>query len=62
MTAEEALARAEALLVRLEETRVKLEETEEPQAAIELLTELGELAKEVHAEIERAKREADAGA
>ena len=60
--AEESLRRAEELLERLERTRVRLEETEDPQAAIEMLGELAEIAKEVEAELERAKREADAGA
>ena len=62
MSAEEALARAEELLAKLEEVRVRLEQTEDPDAALELLGELSELAKQVHAEIERAAREADAHA
>ncbi len=57
---DDALARAEQLLARLEDTRARLEATEDPDAALELLGELAELAKEVQAEIERAKREADA--
>jgi len=60
MTAEESLARAESLLERLDATRAKLEATDDPEQAIELLAELSDLAKEVQAEIERAKREADA--
>ncbi len=62
MSAEEALTRAEDLLARLEEVRVRLEETEDPEAALELLGQLAELAKQVHAEIEQASREADAHA
>jgi hypothetical protein len=62
MTAEESLARAESLLERLDATRSKLEATDDPEQAIELLAELSDLAKEVQAEIERAKREADAQA
>jgi hypothetical protein len=62
VTAEESLARAETLLERLDEARARLEETDDPEQAIELLAELSELAKEVQAEIERAKREADAHA
>jgi len=62
MTAEDALARAEQLLERLEDVRGRLERTEDPDAALGLLGELAELAKDVQAEIERAKREADAGA
>jgi len=62
VTAEESLARAESLLERLDATRGKLEATDDPEQAIELLAELSDLAKEVQAEIERAKREADAHA
>ena len=62
MTGEESLARAESLLERLDATRAKLEATDDPEQAIDLLAELSELAKEVQAEIERAKREADAHA
>jgi hypothetical protein len=62
VTAEESLSRAESLLERLDATRAKLEATDDPEQAIELLTELSDLAKEVQAEIERAKREADAHA
>jgi hypothetical protein len=62
MTAEESLARAESLLERLDATRAKLGATDDPEQAIELLAELSDLAKEVQAEIERAKREADAHA
>jgi hypothetical protein len=62
VTAEESLSRAESLLERLDATRAKLEATDDPEQAIELLTELSDLAKEVQTEIERAKREADAHA
>jgi hypothetical protein len=62
VTAEESLARAESLLERLDATRARLEATDDPEQAIELLAELSDLAKEVQAEIERAKREADAHA
>jgi hypothetical protein len=62
MTAEESLARAESLLERLDATRARLEATDDPEQAIELLAELSDLAKDVQAEIERAKREADAHA
>lgn len=56
----EALARAEELLERLEGVRTRLEATEDPEAAIGLMEELAELAKDVQAELERAKREAGA--
>jgi hypothetical protein len=62
VTADDALARAEALLERLEATRAKLEETEDQEAALELLAELSQIAKDVQAEIEQAKRETDAEA
>jgi hypothetical protein len=54
------LDRASELLGQLEEKRAQLEQTEDPDAAVDLLGEITELAKEAHAEIERARREADA--
>ena len=57
---EEALKRAEDLLERLEQTRARLEATSDPDQAIDVLTELAEIAKQVEAEIEQARREADA--
>jgi hypothetical protein len=54
------LDRASQLLGQLEEKRAELESTEDPEAAVDLLGEITELAKEAHAEIERARREADA--
>jgi hypothetical protein len=59
MTSEESLNNAEHLLARLEAARVRLEETEDPDQAIEILQELAELAKEVEAELQRAKRAAE---
>ena len=58
MTADESLKRAENLLDRLERTRQELESTEDPDRAIEILSELAEIAKEVEAELARAKNEA----
>jgi hypothetical protein len=58
MSSEEALQRAEGLLERLEKTRQELETTQDPDRAIEVLSELAEIAKEVEAELARAKREA----
>jgi hypothetical protein len=58
--AEESLRNAEELLARLEETRAKLEATEDPEAAIEVMGELAEIAKAVEAAIEQARRDADA--
>jgi hypothetical protein len=60
MSADEALQRAESLLERLEKTRQELETTQDPDRAIEILSELAEIAKEVEAELGRAKREAGA--
>ena len=58
-SAEERLKNAEELLDRLERTRARLEETTDPDEAIEVLTELSEIAKEVEAQLQQAKREAE---
>ena len=60
MNAEDALSRAEELLQKLEQARAKLEQTEDPEAAIDVLSELAEIAKQVEAELARARREAGA--
>ena len=60
MNAEDSLRRAEDLLEKLEAARTRLEATDDPDAAIEVLSELAELAREVETELTRAKREADA--
>jgi HAMP domain-containing protein len=57
--AEERLRNAEELLDRLERTRARLEETKDPDEAIDVLTELSEIAKEVEAQLQQAKREAE---
>jgi hypothetical protein len=60
---DESLARAEELLARLEATRAELErlaKAEDAERAIDVLTELAEIAKEVEAELARARREAGA--
>lgn len=57
--ADERLKSAEQLLDRLERTRARLEETSDPDEAIEILTELSEIAKEVEAQLQQAKREAE---
>jgi hypothetical protein len=59
MSAEDRLKNAEALLERLEQTRARLEQTTDPDEAIEVLTELSEIAKEVEAQLQQAKREAE---
>jgi 5-enolpyruvylshikimate-3-phosphate synthase len=63
VAAEESLQRAEELLAKLEEARADLErlsESEDVDGAIEALTRLSALAKEVEAELQRARREAEA--
>jgi len=55
VSSDEALQRAEDLLARLERTRQELEATQDPDRAIEVLSELAEIAKEVEAELARAK-------
>ena len=57
---EEALARAETLLERLERSRERLESTGDPDSAIDVLTELAEIAKQIEREIAEAKRRAEA--
>jgi hypothetical protein len=57
--AEERLKSAGELLDRLERTRARLEETKDPDEAIEILTELAQIAKEVEAQLQQAKREAE---
>ena len=57
-SAEEALKRAEELLERLEKTRERLEATQDPDEAIDILAELAEIAKQVEAELEQARRDA----
>jgi len=63
-TADEALARAEELLERLKATRDELERlaaAEDAESAVEVLTELADLAKEVEVELAKARsRAADA--
>jgi hypothetical protein len=63
VSAEESLKRAEALLERLEATRGELErvaEQDDAEAAIDILGELADLARQVEAELNRARREAEA--
>ncbi|HKI92257.1 MAG TPA: hypothetical protein VJ986_08130 [Gaiellaceae bacterium] len=67
MSTEDSLSRAEELLARLEAARGELEQISQgeggsPDRALELLTELSELAKSVEEELDRAKRAAEADA
>lgn len=64
---DESLNRAEELLRRLEAARGELDrlaadENATPERALEILSELSELAKAVEVELERAKREAEGDA
>ena len=62
-SADEALGRAEELLERLKATRDELERLaaqEDAESAVEVLTELADLAKEVEAELAKARARADA--
>ncbi len=60
--AEQRLRRAEELMEKVEGLRKRLEATDDPEGAIDILTELAEVAKEAEAEIAAAKRAADAHA
>jgi energy-converting hydrogenase A subunit M len=62
MSAEDSLRRAEELLTKVEQARARLDSTDDPDAALDVLAQLADLAKEVEAEIQRAKREAEAEA
>jgi uncharacterized coiled-coil DUF342 family protein len=56
----ESVARLQQLLERLEQARRQLEATEDPEEAVDVLQSLAELAKEIQAEIDRARREGPA--
>jgi hypothetical protein len=59
MSTDESLNNAANLLARLESARTQLDETQDADKAIEILQELAELAKQVEAELQRAKRAAE---
>jgi predicted ribosome quality control (RQC) complex YloA/Tae2 family protein len=57
----ESVARLQELLERLEKARTQLEATEEdPEQAVDVLQSLADLAKEIQAEIDLARREGPA--
>jgi hypothetical protein len=58
-SAEERLKSAEELLDWLEQTRGRLEGTKDPDEAIEILTELADIAKQIEIQLQQAKREAE---
>ena len=64
-TADEALGRSEELLERLKATRDELERlaaAEDAESAVEVLTELADLAKEVEVELAKARSRAEGAA
>jgi hypothetical protein len=61
--ADNALKRVEELHERLVATRAELDrlvDQDDPDAAVDVLTQLAELAKEVEAELQKARARADA--
>ena len=58
MSEKPELEHLQRLLERLEAARAKLEGLGDPEQAVEVLGELNELAREVQAEVERARRQA----
>ena len=61
----ESLGRAQELLERLQAKLTDLEraaETGETDGAVDDLTQIAEIAKEIEAEVQRARQAADAGA
>jgi hypothetical protein len=58
----DAVARLQELLEKVEAARSELEKADDPERAVQVLQELADLSKEVQAEVERARREADASA
>jgi hypothetical protein len=62
VSSEESLAKAEQLLARLEATRAELErlsEANDADRALDILSELADLSRQVEEELERAKRRAE---
>jgi energy-converting hydrogenase A subunit M len=62
MSEPEPVARLQDLLARVEQARGELETADDPERAVQVLSDLAELAKEVQAEIERARLEEGGGA
>lgn len=62
MSQPDPVARLQELLEKVEAARRELEGAEDPERAVQVLQELSELAREVQAEVDRARRDADASA
>lgn len=62
MSSEDALQNVERLFERVKDARSRIEQAEDVEQAIEILRELGDLAKEIESELARARREAEAEA
>jgi hypothetical protein len=62
VSVDEALKRAEELLERIEAARAKLDASEDPDEQIAVLEELATLAREVEAELQKARAAAEADA
>jgi hypothetical protein len=58
MTDSERGERLEELLREIETLQTELEASEDPDGAVDLLTKMSELAREVQAEVERLRLEA----
>ena len=56
------VARLQELLEKVETARTELESAADPERAVQVLQELSELAREVQAEVDRARRDVDASA
>jgi hypothetical protein len=56
--AQPAAERLQELLARLDETLAALESADDPEGAVDRLTEMAELARDVQGEIDRLRREA----
>jgi predicted ribosome quality control (RQC) complex YloA/Tae2 family protein len=56
----ESVARLQELLERLERARTQLEATDDPEQAVDVLQSLADLAKEIQAEVDLARREGPA--
>lgn len=59
MNEQDSVARLQELLEKVEAARAELERSEDPERAVQVLQDLADLAKEVQAEVERARRETD---